>query len=889
MRRPLQEFFAPSSVAVIGATESERSAGRSVIENLASFTGPVHLVNPRHATVFGRKTYPHIAAAPAPVDLAIIVTPAATVPGIVAECAAAKIPAAIIISAGFKEIGERGAELESEIMRAKGSMRIIGPNCLGLMAPLTGLNATFAASIARPGSIGFLSQSGALCTSILDWSLRELVGFSAFVSTGSMLDVGWGDLIDYLGDDPQTRAILMYMESVGDARSFLSAAREVALTKPIIVMKAGHSEQAARAAASHTGAMTGSDQVLDAALRRSGVLRVRRISDLFYMAEVLSKQPRPQGPRLVIVTNAGGPGVLATDALIREGGELAEISQKTIDALNEFLPAHWSHSNPIDVLGDASPERFARAVEIASKDPGADGLLITLAPQGVTSPAEVAEGMKPFAKLEGKPVLASWMGGATIARGEEILNAAGIPTFPFPDTAAIAFADMWRYSDSLRLLYETPAIAETEIDREVVDQILDSARQSSRTLLTEEESKRILAAYGIPVARTEIAKTADEAVRIADRMDGAVVLKLHSLTITHKTEVRGVELDLDGEAAVRAAFERIRSRVAPQDFEGVTVQPMIRREDGYELILGSSDDPQFGPVLLFGSGGQLVEVYRDRTHALPPLNTTLARRVMERTKIYKALGGVRRRKPADRALLEQVLVRFSRLVVELARIQEIDVNPLLATPEIITALDARIVLHEWNIADDALPRTAIRPYPAQYVTHWNLRDGARVTIRPIRPEDEPAMVRFHETLSEQTVYSRYFHHMNLSFRVSHERLTRICFIDYDREIVLVAETAEHGIIAAGRLTRQRGSEDAEYAVLVGDPWQEQGLGKELMRTLLDVARKERMRRVFGQILTENRPMQEISKQLGFALRYSVADRVVVATIDLSSPAAHERK
>ena len=885
MRRPLQEFFAPTSVAVIGATESARSAGRSVIENLASFTGPVYLINPRHATVLGRKTYPSIGAAPAPVDLAIIVTPAATVPGIVAECAAAKVPAAIIISAGFKEIGQRGAELEREILAARGSssqhpMRIIGPNCLGLMAPLSGLNATFAASIARPGSIGFLSQSGALCTSILDWSLRELVGFSAFVSIGSMLDVGWGDLIDYLGDDPQTRAILMYMESVGDARSFLSAAREVALTKPIIVMKAGHSEQAARAAASHTGAMTGSDEVLDAALRRSGVLRVRRISDLFYMAEVLSKQPRPQGPRLVIVTNAGGPGVLATDALIREGGELAELSKETLAGLDEFLPAHWSHANPIDVLGDASPERFARAVEIASKDPNADGLLITLSPQGITSPAEVAERMKPFARVDGKPVLASWMGGATIARGEEILNAAGIPTFPFPDTAAIAFADMWRYSDSLRLLYETPELAETEIDQAAVDQVLGALRQSGRTLLTEEESKRILGAYGIPVTRTEIAPSAEEAVRIAAEIPGAVVLKLHSLSITHKTEVRGVELDLRGPDAIRAAFERIRSRVAPEDFQGVTVQPMIARGDGYELILGSSDDPQFGQVLLFGSGGQLVEIYRDRTHALPPLNTTLARRVMERTKIYKALGGIRGRKAVDRALLEQVMVRFSRLVVELPRIKEIDINPLLASPETIIALDARIVLHDWSVAENALPRTAIRPYPVQYVTRWNLRDGAPVTIRPIRPEDEPAMVHFHESLSEETVYSRYFHHMNLSFRVSHERLTRICFIDYDREIVMVAETADHGIIAAGRLTRQRGSDDAEFAVLVGDPWQDQGLGKELMRNLVEIARKERMHRVFGQILTDNRAMQEICKQLGFALRYSVADRVVIATIQL---------
>jgi acetyltransferase len=880
MRRPLQDFFAPSSVAVIGATEAEPSAGHSLVENLASFGGAVHLINPNHSTVMGRKTYPSVSAAPGPVDLAVIVTPAATVPGIVAECAAAGVPAAIIISAGFKETGERGAELERQIMAARGNMRIIGPNCLGLMSPVNGLNATFATTLAQPGSIGFLSQSGALCTAILDWSLREMVGFSAFVSTGSMLDVGWGDLIDYLGDDDRTRAILMYMESVGDARSFLSAAREVALTKPIILMKSGRTEQAARAAASHTGALTGSDEVLDAALRRSGVLRVRRIADLFYMGEVLSKQPRPRGPRLVIVTNAGGPGVLATDALIGEGGELAELSAQTLAQLDQFLPPHWSHSNPIDVLGDATPERFARAVEIAAKDPNADGLLVTLAPQGITSPAEVAENMKPFAQLDGKPVLASWMGGSAMARGEEILNAAGIPTFPFPDTAARAFADMWRYSDNLRLLYETPELAESEVDRRAVDTVLAQARAAGRTLLTEAESKRILAAYGIPATRTEIAETAEDAARLAEEIGSAVVLKLHSLWITHKTDVGGVELNLRGAAEVRSAFDRIAARVPRESFQGVTVQPMIARGDGYELILGSSTDPQFGPVILFGSGGQLVEIYRDRALALPPLNSTLARRMMERTRIDRALGGVRGRQPVDRAQLEQILVRFSRLLVEVPRVKEIDINPLLASPEIITALDARMVLHDWSTPDGALPRTAIRPYPSQYVTPWTMRDASPVAIRPIRPEDEPAMVRFHATLSEESVYSRYFHHMNLSFRVSHERLTRICFIDYDREMVLVAESPDHEIIAVARLTRQRGSNQAEFAVLVGDPWQEHGVGGEMMRTLVEVAKKERISRVFGQILTDNRAMQEICRQLGFSVRYSLEDRLVEAVIDL---------
>ncbi len=884
-RRPLEQFFAPASIAVIGATEANPSVGRTILTNLASFHGTVFPVNPKRGQILGQKSYASIGAVPDSVDLAVIVTRAETVPGIVAECAAAKVPAAIVISAGFKETGASGADLERKILAARGSMRIIGPNCLGVMAPPAGLNATFAGTMARPGSIGFLSQSGALCTAILDWSLREMVGFSAFVSTGSMLDVGWGDLIDYLGDDPHTRAILMYMESVGDARAFLSAAREVALTKPIIVIKAGRTDQAARAASSHTGALTGSDEVLDAALRRSGVLRVRRISDLFYMAEVLAKQPRPSGPRLVIVTNAGGPGVLATDALIADGGELAELSAETIGELDRILPPHWSRGNPIDIIGDAPPERFAQTLEIVKRDPGVDGLLVSLAPQGMTSPSEVAERIKPFAKIAGKPVLASWMGGASVIRGDEILNAAGIPTFPFPDTAAGAFADMWRYSENLRALYETPELTEACIDKLAAQTVLEAAHIENRTLLTEAEAKQLLAAYAIPVTRTEIAETEDGAAQLAAKIGFPVVLKLHSRTITHKTDVGGVELDLGDELAVRAAWRRIESRVSTlagaDNFQGVTVQPMIRAADAYELILGSSTDPQFGPVLLFGLGGQLVEVFRDRALGLPPLTSTLARRMMERTKIYKALAGVRGRAPVDRSALEQILVRFSQLISEIPRIKEIDINPLLASPEAILALDARIVLHDWSIPNQDLPRAAIRPYPSVYVEKWTMRDDSSITIRPIRPEDEPKMVRFHETLSERSVYLRYFHHMQLSTRVTHERLIRICFIDYDREMVLVAESAQGEIIAVGRLTREHSSPDAEFALLVSDAWHEHGLGTELLRRLVSLARKEGIRQVFGDILNENTAMQDICRQLGFDLRYSREDGVVKAAITVN--------
>ncbi|HEX9284572.1 MAG TPA: acetate--CoA ligase family protein, partial [Nitrospirales bacterium] len=767
-KHPLDVFFAPKSVAVIGASETAGSVGRTILWNLISnsFGGTVFPVNSKRASVLGIKAYPSVAALPDAIDLAVIATPAPTVPAIVDECVAAGVKGAIIISAGFKECGAEGAALEKRILAAaqRGSLRIIGPNCLGLMNPISGLNATFAGKMALAGNVGFISQSGALCTAVLDWSLRELVGFSSFISIGSMLDVDWGDLIDYLGDDPRTRSIIIYMESIGDARSFLSAAREVALTKPIIVIKAGRTEAAAKAAASHTGALTGSDEILDAAFRRSGVLRVNNIADLFYMAEVLAKQPRPKGPRLTVLTNAGGPGVLAADSLIGNGGELAELSQETIDSLNKLLPAHWSHNNPIDILGDAGPERYAKAVEIVAQDPGSDGLLVILTPQAMTDPTQTAEQVKAFASLNNKPILASWMGGASVAAGESILNSSNIPTFPYPDTAARAFQYMWRYSYNLRALYETPVLPvdseEWTPERGRVEELIRSARGEGRTLLTEFESKQLLAAYGIPTLETVIAVSEKEAVKAATAIGYPVVLKLHSSTITHKTDVGGVQLNLVNAVAVRSAYRAIRQAVhdkaGAEHFLGVTVQPMIRH-DGYEIIVGSTLDSQLGPVILFGSGGQLVEVYKDRALALPPLNTTLARRLIEQTRIFAALKGVRGRKAVDIAALEQLLVRFSQLVVEQRWIREIDINPLLASPERMVALDARIVLHGPDVGAEELPELAIRPYPVQYVAPWTTKDGTVVTIRPIRPEDEPLMVKFHETLSEQSVYFRYFH------------------------------------------------------------------------------------------------------------------------------------
>ncbi|HUA22067.1 MAG TPA: bifunctional acetate--CoA ligase family protein/GNAT family N-acetyltransferase [Bryobacteraceae bacterium] len=892
-RRDLDVFFRPRSVAAIGATERQGHVGRSVLWNLISspFGGTVYPVNAKKNSVLGIKAYPNVASLPEPPELAVIMTPAETVPGVVEECARAGVKGVVVISAGFRESGPRGLELEKQVLAAArpAKMRVIGPNCLGVMCPVSGLNATFAQTVARPGNVALVSQSGALCTAILDWSLREQIGFSAFVSTGSMLDVGWGALIDYLGDDPHTRSIVIYMESIGEARSFLSAAREVALNKPIIIIKAGRTAEAAKAAASHTGSMAGSDDVLEAAFRRVGVLRVNSIADIFYMTEVLANQPRPKGPRLAILTNAGGPGVLATDALLMMGGELAELSPNTFDELNEALPPHWSHNNPVDIIGDAGPERFEKAVEVVSKDPNADGLLVIMTPQGMTNPALIAEKLTRFAKLDRKPILTSWMGGAEAAQGEAVLNRAGIPTFPFPDTAVRAFHYMWKYSYNLRALYETPAITSTDgMDVHAAEAIVNAAREANRTILTEYESKQLLKAYGIPVVETRLATTEDEAVAAANAIGYPVVLKLHSFTITHKTDVGGVQLNLASETAVRNAFRAIQTSVGdkagPEHFAGVSVQPMIIAE-GYELILGSSIDSQFGPVLLFGAGGQLVEVFQDHALALPPLNTTLARRFIEPTKIFRALKGVRGRKPVNLAALEELLVLFSRLVTEQRWIQEIDINPLLASPERLIALDARVVVYDKETTERDLPRLAIRPYPARYDHLLTLADESSVRIRPIRPEDEPLLVAFHHTLSEHSVYMRYFHWMKLEQRTEHERLTRMCFIDYDRQMAFVAErrdpdSGESRIVAVGRLVKSHTADEAELAVIVSDHFQRQGIGSEIVRQLVDFARAEKLGRITATMLLENRPMQKVFEKAGFRVRQARDDESVEAELIL---------
>ena len=885
--RELDAIFSPKSVAVIGASERIGSVGRTLVTNLLKnpFGGVIFPINPKRSSIMGLKAYPSIDQIKEPIDLAIIVTPAKTVSRLVEECVKAKVRGIIIISAGFKEMGDPGIKLEKTIQQlvAGKNTRIIGPNCLGIMNPIFGINATFAADMAHAGNLAFISQSGALITAVLDWSLKQKVGFSSVVSIGSMLDISWGDLIDYFGSDPHTESILIYMESIGNPRAFLSAAREVARTKPIILIKAGKSAESAKAAASHTGALSGSDDVLNAALARAGVLRVDTIADLFSMADVLSKQPRAKGPRLSIVTNAGGPGVIATDALIENQGELAQISPSTHQELDALLPPQWSRNNPIDILGDASPEIYGKAVTIAQRDEESDGTLVILTPQDMTDPTTSAQHLTQRQNGE-KPLLASWMGGAIVEQGIDLLNRAKIPTFEYPDEAAKAFGYMWRYNYNLQGLYETPKkfaeISSKKVEERnaFIQQTRQKASRENRTILTEYEAKKLLQLYGIPTALTTIASSKKEAVTEAKNIGFPVVLKLHSSTITHKSDVGGVQLNLQTEEEVEKAYDSIYENVAKKasssDFSGVSVQPMISLSEGYELIVGSSVDPEFGPTILFGLGGSLVEVFQDRALALPPLTSTLAKRMMEKTKIYQALQGVRGKKGVSMQKLEALLVQFSHMLSNEPWIKECDINPLFVSSETIIALDARVVLYE---PEEKPVPLAIRPYPEGWVSSHTTKQGATITIRPITPEDEPMIAEFYKELSEESIRLRYVQSFHYDERTAHERLTRICFNDHERDIALIAVKDE--ALGIARLSKIPGSKRAVFTMIVKDTKQNQGIGAALLQSVLTIAKKEAIDLIFAELLEENHQMKAVLQKFGFTVEKG--KERLFATLDLS--------
>ena len=885
----LDKIFEPESIAVVGASEKEGSIGSVHVQNLiqGGYQGKIFPVNPHYTSTHGLKAYPSISRIDHAVDLAIIAIPISSVPSVIRECAQVRVGGAIVVSAGGKETGPQGREIEDRIRREAetGGLRIIGPNCLGIICPGRKLNASFAAHMPQSGKVAFISQSGAICTAILDLALKEEIGFSHFVSIGSMLDVDFGDLIDYLGNYPEVNSILLYIESLTNFRKFMSAARAVSRVKPIVVLKSGRSPAGARAAASHTGAMVGEDAVYDAAFKRAGIVRVQTFGELFDCAELMAKQPRPKGPRLGIITNAGGPGVMAADSLAEYGAEPARLEQETIEQLNELLPPFWSHSNPIDVLGDASPERYAKAVDICLKAKELNGLLLILTAQGMTNPAEVAELLTQKLKAKPCPVFASWMGGMEVEKGRDILNHAGIPTYDTPESAVKAFMYMHEYSCNLQMLQEIPPklAKELHFDRDWARAIIDEELKSGNGILTEIESKSLLTAYGIPVIHTEVATSVEEAKRLATHMGYPIVVKVHSPDIVHKTEAGGVQLDLYSEAAVSVAYRKTIKNARAYNPEakilGVTLQPMIQRPD-YEILLGAKRDENFGPVILFGMGGVLTELLKDWSIGLPPLNRSLARKLMESTRAYSLLKGYRNKPGANLALLEEMIIRLSQLLEDFPEIIELDMNPVIVNEGRPIAADARVILRPAEVS--APLHLVISPYPTQYEYREVVKDGLAVFIRPIKPEDAPALLDLFHTLSPTSVYYRFFGPMKC---LSASMLARFTQIDYDREIALVAlqeERPEGKMLGVARVIGDPDGKKAEFAVMVGDPWQGKGVGAKLLEKCLQIAKRRGIETVWGIVLRENTQMLALGRKLGFEASRTEEPGELELTIDLRS-------
>jgi len=888
--RNLDKIFEPHRVAVIGASDAPTSVGYTVLRNLvgSGFRGVVYPVNPKRESVQGIQAYKDIPSLPHAPDMAVICTPAGSVPALVRQCGEAGTRGVVIISAGFREIGPEGRRLEEQVrqeQRKFDGMRILGPNCLGLIVPGISLNASFAAATPAKGHIGFISQSGALCTSVLDWALDEGIGFSYFVSVGNMLDVSMGDLIDYFGSATETRSIILYIESISEAREFMSAARAFARTKPIVAYKAGRFAESAQAAASHTGAMAGVDAVYEAAFQRAGIERIFQIEDMFDCAELLARQQPPKGDRLAIITNAGGPGVMTTDALIDRNGELAELSDETMAKLNEFLPICWSHGNPIDVLGDAPPDRFAKTVEIVMKDKNVDAILVILTPQAMTDPTSPAEAVGKAVAHAHKPVLAAWMGGRVVAEGIQVLNEAGIPTYTTPEKAVRAFMHLVSYARNLQILHETPKDIPLEftLDRQRLRGVFDTILTEGEEILSENVSKAFLEAYEIPVTKPQAARTADEAVDVARRIGYPVVLKIHSPQITHKTDIGGVALNLTSDEKVREAFEKIvsgaKEKCPEANIIGATVQKMVTYPNSFELIMGSKKDPVFGSVIMVGMGGTAAEVFRDRALGLPPLNEALARRMLESLKSWPLLRGYRGKPGANIDRLIEIIMRFSYLVADYPEIKELDINPLLVTPEDVMALDARVVIDRDLVVHTVRPyaHLAIRPYPEEYVTERKLKDGTSVVLRPIKPEDEPM---WHELLSCCSTQSLWFRFSYLFKQTTHEMATRYCFIDYDRELGIVAEVEEEGqrrLIGVGRLVADANHEAAEYAVIVVDRWHGRGLGGLLTDYCLEVAKTWGVKRVVAEVSKENTRMLATFRNRDFQLNDEQEQDVVLVS------------
>lgn len=876
--RNLERIFHPRHVAVIGASDNPTSVGRTVLENLqqAGFAGPIYPVNPKYKKLGELPVVARVADLPATPDLALICTPAETVPDLVRQCGERGISGLIVISAGFRETGAAGAVLQEAVevqARRFAEMRILGPNCLGVLSPRSRLNASFALGFPSEGSAAFISQSGALCTAVLDWAKREGVGFSHFVSVGNMLDIGIGDLIDYFSQDEWTESIILYVESISEAREFLSAARAFARRKPIIAYKAGRFVESAQAAASHTGAMAGVDAVYEAAFARAGIVRVFELDDMFDCAELLSRRRKPAGPRLAIVTNAGGPGVMATDALMARQGEVARLAETTLRQLDLVLPPAWSHGNPVDILGDAPPDRFAQATRLVLADEGVHAVIVILTPQAMTDALASARALSEVCKSSSKPVLAAWMGGDAVAPGIQLLNKAGIPTYGSPEQAVKAFMHLVSYTRNREVLYETPRDMplEFQLDRAKLRAVFDAILSEGHETLSESTSKALLEAYEIPVNKTLVAWSAEDAVQLAERLGYPVVMKVLSPQITHKSDVGGVALNLPHETAVRNAFQQIvnsvKSLLPEVRIDGVTVQRMIVNPLSYEFIVGAKRDPVFGPVLMIGAGGFTAELYQDRVLELPPLSERLARRMIQSLRSWPLLRGYRGRPAVNTDRLIEVLMRLSYLVADYPEIRELDVNPLLVSSDEVIALDSRIMLDRHTILQPARPfsHLAICPYPEEFVRSAQLKDGTLILLRPIKPEDEPM---WHELLARCSPESLWFRFSYVLKQTTHEMASRFCYIDYDREMAIVAEIVAEGkrqLAGVGRLVADADHQEAEFAILVGDPWQGCGLGSLLTDFCLEICGQWGIRKVVAETAATNSRMLDVFRHRGFQL------------------------
>jgi acetyltransferase len=880
----LKPLFAPNSVAVFGASDRIDSVGQIVFQNMlqSGYHGALYPINPSHAKVQGCKAYSSIFEITEPVELAVIATPAHTVPDIIDECGRHGVKAAVIITAGFGEAGTAGKALERAVLEnaQRYGMRLIGPNCLGVMRPDIGLNATFNKGSATAGNLAFVSQSGALCTAILDWAKTNDIGFSSIVSMGASVDVDFGEILDYLISDTKTHSILLYIEGIHNARSFMSSIRAAARIKPVILVKVGRHAAASKAAMSHTASLVGSDDAFDAAVRRAGVVRVQTITQLFSAAKALSCGFNPTGNRLAIVTNGGGPGVMATDCAVDLGLVMATLSDSTIEKLNLVLPATWSHSNPVDIIGDAQSDRYHHAVKACLEDPNVDGVLTILTPQAMTKPLEAANAVIELSNQYSKPLLTSWMGGGQVEESRAAFKHAKKPTFRTPEPAVEVFSYLSAYHKNQKFLMQMPGPLSHHLEPDVegASMIIEGALQEKRKILTEMESKALLAAFHIPVAQTMVARSPNEALLIAQQLGFPVAMKVNSPDITHKSDSGGVLLNLVNAQAVRGAYHEIIKNVKQSrpdaKVDGISIQPMIVKPNGRELMVGVTNDPVFGPVITFGAGGTSVEIMGDRSVSLPPLNTFLVKDMINSTHIAKMLGAFRHMPAADMDALESVLLRVSEMVCELPMLMEMDINPLILDENGVLAADARVVVELRSPSADRYSHMAIYPYPTHLVSYWQRTDGTDVVIRPIRPEDAELTQEFVRNLSEET---RYFRYMNSFQELSESMLIRFTQIDYSREMALIAvlnEQEKEVELGVTRYAINPDGESCEFALVVADNMRGTGLGLKLMVALMDAARSKGLKIMEGEVLKNNVSMLKLMKRLGFTIESSLEDESI---------------